>query len=105
MKNPEHNHLQEIVKDLKLQNLPESEKAEALRILQDRLDSVIMQTLIALATAEQKKLLTEALEKSDRVEKTITEISSEIPEFSEALEQALLAEYESIRGVMRAASK
>ena len=99
------NYINEILKDVKLQGLSEKEQAEALLILQERFDSVVLQTLVALTNGEQKQRLTTALEKNDKVEEVISDISSEIPEFSDALDQALLAEYESIREVMQSQSK
>ena len=97
------NYISGILKDLKLQNASEKEQADALLVLQDRFDNVVMQTLVALTSSEQKTRLTSALQKNVRVEEIISEVSSEIPEFSQALEQALLAEYASIRDAMQSA--
>ena len=105
MNNRENSYLQEIVKDLTLHKASQKEQEEALQILQDRFNSVVMQTLVSLTDSEQKQRLTSALQKNENVQQLITEIGSEIPEFSEALEQALLAEYESIRVTMRSQGK
>ena len=95
------NFAAQVIQDLKLAKAPEEEQQRALSMLQDRFNNVVIETLVSLADTNQKTRLKVALEQNDKVEETISDIASSIPSFSDIVEQALLAEYQSIKQVVQ----
>ncbi len=88
--------LQEISHDLHLDAMSEVEKEKVLSAVSERLHNVVINTLLRLASPEQKTRLLDAFKSGANVEAVITEISSEIPDFSTVLEEALRVEYEHL---------
>ncbi len=92
--------VKELLADLNLDNLPEQEKQKALVMLSERYQNVVLDTMIMMATPEQKLQIQEALKDPKTAEEKITRITAEIPGFAEALEDAFLKEHEFLKTVM-----
>ena len=91
---------QGIINDLKWDEFKDIEQEKLFAALGERLQNVIISTLLTSATPDQKQRLIEALESKDaNVEEVVSEISGEIPNFEKILEQALLIEYEHIQAL------
>src|SRR5258708_1998940 len=87
----------QILKDLNLAQLSEDKKQAVLEKIQTHLQDVMIRVLVRAGNSEQKKRLKDALAGSaQQIENTIAEVASEIPDFGQTLEDALLLEYENL---------
>lgn len=89
-------YLEQCLADLGLTNASPEEQAKVLEMVSDRLQDVIMLTLIRLANSEQQKRLEAALKMDPIGELEITKVAAEIPGLQEVLEEVLADEYESL---------
>ena len=95
----QHFILQGIIEDLNWENVPEHEQEKLVAALGDRMQNVVISTLLTAANSEQKQRLIIALESESEPEAVITEVAGEIPNFSKILEQALITEYEHFQNI------
>ncbi len=100
IQNTKQKYTNQIFKDLNLENLGVAEKEKVLNRLEERFNSVIITTMLRLMNKEQKQRFKVVISKPEELEEESEKIASEIPFLDEALETALLAEYEIIKQAM-----
>ena len=92
--------IEELLKDLNLDKLPEAEQQRALAMLSERYQTLVSNTFELLATPEQKRQFEQALKDPKTMEEKITEIAAQVPGFLGALEEAFLKEHEFLKMTM-----
>jgi len=93
-------YVENLLKDLHLENLQVKEREDTLNMLKERFDQVIFNTTVRMMDEHQKVEYIKAAQEPDKNEKKIMEITSQVPGLSEAIEAALLFEYESLKRAM-----
>lgn len=86
--------------DLGTQNAPEAEKAKIVSMLSERFNDLVMETMIGMASSEQREQINKALDNPEGTEEKLVNIASEIPGLAETAEDSMLKEYELIKHAM-----
>jgi hypothetical protein len=93
-------YVSELLVDLHLDSLQGKEREETIAALSERFQEVIFNTTVRVLDEKQKLEYLRAVQDPDANEQKIIEITSQAPGLAEALEAALLFEYESLKHAM-----
>jgi hypothetical protein len=71
--------LEVLIKDLGIDTMPLDEQEKTVELISKRLRSVMINTLVSLMTAEQKKQFSDALLDDEKMDEKIAEIVADVP--------------------------
>jgi len=83
--------------DFKALELPEEQQGEMLELVRERLQDVVVSTLLSMLSDEGRQRFSAAIEKNPVNENEISAITAEVLGLQPALEISLAREYEAIK--------
>ena len=93
--------LDQCLKDFGMAEASSEQQAEVLETVSQRLQDVIVRTAIVHMNAEQNARFAAILEKRPLDEDSLVLLGSEIPNFSQFIEEALVDEYQRLVAAMK----
>jgi 16S rRNA C967 or C1407 C5-methylase (RsmB/RsmF family) len=94
------NQIKELLADLHLENLQGKEREQVVEMLRSRFSEVVFNTTVRILPEELKVEYIKAASDPEANSAKIIEITSQVPELAEALEAALLFEFEALKHSM-----
>lgn len=91
---------EDLLADLGLEKLSQNDREKCERLLRERFEEVVLNTLIAFSSPEQRQEILEALKDSENMEARIEKVASEVENLDVEIEKALLKEFEAIKFMM-----
>lgn len=101
VKDKQRQYSEELLKDLGFADSSVEEQQQALEVISNRFNDVIIFTLVELIDDKHRKKFIEALNSPSEIDDQIELIAAEIPGLAEKLEIALAEEYEAIKSAMQ----
>ena len=92
--------LEVLIKDLGIDNMPLDEQEKTVELISKRLRSVMINTLVSLMTAEQKKQFSDALLDDEKMDEKIAEIVADVPNADLMIQTAMEHEYKVIKEII-----
>ena len=90
-------YVAQLMADLSLNELEGKEREDTVNMLRERFEEVIFNTTVRVLPESEKVEYLKAVESPEQNEQKIVEITSQAPGLAEAIEAALLFEYQSLR--------
>jgi hypothetical protein len=89
-------------KALGIEHMPEAEQKEILGKVNKRLESVVLDVIVANLSDEEAKTMREALASGVNIEDEVATITAAVPSLAEKIEKAVQDEIERFRQVLNA---
>lgn len=91
---------EDLLGELGLEKLSEADREKCERLLRERFEEVVLNTLIVFGSPEQRQEVLDALKDPENMEARIEKVASEVENLDVEIEKALLKEFEAIKFMM-----
>ena len=95
---------EKLIEALNLKNVPEAERDEILKKVNERLNSVLISVLISNIFEEEAARIHKAMEGEGDLEEIVAEISARIPGLADKIERGITEEIMRLREVLKQSS-